>query len=164
MILKDKKRSLMNINYRLGVMMLICRGNKFLIARKVNTDEWQLPAGGRYDGETVLATARRELLEELNINIDSALSVDVSFVTSQYIWRNEWKLKRGYDGQRRHIVIVTMPDSVEAVADGQELKEVRWVNIGELLNTLTHKDMQETIREMIKLGEIKDNPFSKVGS
>jgi len=143
------------MNYRLGVMIIVRKSNKVLVARKVNTDEWQLPAGGRDSGETVLTTARRELLEELNIDLSLALNVDVSFVVSQYEWSTEWKIKRGYDGQRRHIVIVTLPDSVEAVADGLELKEIKWVTIKELFNTLTHKDMCDTIREMIELGELK---------
>ena len=140
----------MNKLWRLGVILVVIRDNNILLVRKTNSKEWQLPAGGKEDGESVLTTAGRELMEETGINIFKALSVDISFIIREFEWNEEWKLKRGTDGQRQHIVIIKVPSNTVAVVDGFELDALQWVSLEESMKILTHKDMQDTLRNVLE--------------
>jgi 8-oxo-dGTP pyrophosphatase MutT (NUDIX family) len=140
----------MNKLWRLGVILVVIRDNHILLVRKSNSKEWQLPAGGREDKESVLTTAGRELMEETGINIFKALSVDISFIIREFEWNDEWKQRRGTDGQRQHIVIIRVPNDTIAVVDGFELDALQWVTIEESMKILTHKDMQDTLQEVLK--------------
>lgn len=59
----------MNIKLRVGV--LIKKGDKILLVKhkKDNETYWVLPGGKVEKGETLKETARREIKEELNLNI-----------------------------------------------------------------------------------------------
>ena len=140
-------------NWRLGVILIVARGNMVLIAKKPSANEWQLPAGGREIQETVLETAKREAQEELGLIVDPS-QMKVSFIVREYEWSEEWKAKRGTDGQRQHIVMIALRDDQEITVNSQELAHVRFVPKRELLDELTHQDIKETLREMQKLGEI----------
>lgn len=143
-----------DLKYRQGVIILLKKDNSFLLARKTGSAEWNFPAGGQEQGESVTDTFYRELAEELGLQKDNVHSLRISRVTHKYEWNEKFKQKTGYDGQEQHIVIAEFTGNIE-LSGQDELEEVRFVKCSELLRTLTHKDLQETVKKMVAQGELK---------
>jgi len=63
--------------YRVGVFAVIETGGKILLARRSDIGWWNLPGGGMEARETVDQALRREVREEVGIEIDIAYLVGV---------------------------------------------------------------------------------------
>jgi len=142
------------MNYRQGVIIILKKGDSFLLARKKGSAEWYFPAGGQDQGESVTDTFYREIAEELGLQKERVSFLRISRVTHKYEWNEKFKQKTGYDGQEQHIVIAEFTGNIE-LSGHDELEEVRLVKGAELLRTLAHKDLQETVKKMIAHGELE---------
>lgn len=63
-----------------GVGVVVWRREQFLLIRRgkaPNQGQWSLPGGGQHLGETVVAAAQREILEETGLQVDVTGLVDV---------------------------------------------------------------------------------------
>lgn len=141
------------MKYRQGVIIVLKKGDLFLLIRKKGSSEWYFPAGGQDNGETITQTFYREIAEELRLKPDDVSSVRVSDVTHKYEWGEKFKAKTGYDGQEQHIVIAELNGSVDLSAQ-DELEESKFVKSCELLQALAHEDLRVTVRKMVAQGEL----------
>ena len=61
--------------------VLVFEGNKILAVKgRIGPNLWQLPGGGIKYGESAIDAARRELKEELNLDIASLIELNDSFI------------------------------------------------------------------------------------
>ncbi len=141
------------MRYRQGVIIILKKGELFLLARKKGSEEWYFPAGGQEQKESVTETFYREIAEELGLQKECVSSLRISSVMNRYEWGEAFRQKTGYDGQEQHIVIAELIGNIN-LSGQNELEEVRFVKGSDLLRTLAHKDLQETIRKMIAQGEL----------
>ncbi len=124
---------------------------------KVNSNKyenyWQFPRGGIEKGETPAKGAQRELFEEVGIGGDSVEVLKTSERTVSYEWNNALRPLFGnvyhHRGQEQHITYFRYhgPDD-SPKPDGRELVAYKWIDIGELSNTL-HPEQSDII-EIIK--------------
>ncbi len=142
------------MKYRQGVIIILKNGESFLLARKKGSAAWYFPAGGQEQGESILDTFYREIAEELGLQKEQVSSVRISCVTHKYEWDDKFKQKTGYDGQEQHIVIAECAGTID-LSRQDELEEVRFVKGSELLRTLAHKDLHDTVKKMIAQGELE---------
>jgi 8-oxo-dGTP pyrophosphatase MutT (NUDIX family) len=141
--------------WRLGVMMIIRRNDTYLLARKTGKQEWQFCAGGRDNSEDIFETLYREFEEELCTTFSKAVKrFTFSWVRREFEFPPKWKKFRGVFGQRQYIAIIDLKPNITLKPDNWEIEEIKYVKSTDLLKTLTHKDMKETLKEMKKLGEI----------
>jgi 8-oxo-dGTP diphosphatase len=107
------------------VHLLFFRGDQVLLLRRFNTGyadgQYSVPAGHLDGGETVIAAARREGLEETGVRIEAE---DVAF--SSVVHRK--------DGDERvdFFVHVRNWQGEPANTEPEKCDELRWVNINEL--------------------------------
>ena len=107
------------------VHLLFFRGDQVLLLRRFNTGyadgQYSVPAGHLDGGETVIAAARREGLEETGVRIEAE---EVAF--SSVVHRK--------DGDERvdFFVHVRNWQGEPANTEPEKCDELRWVNINEL--------------------------------
>jgi 8-oxo-dGTP diphosphatase len=113
---------------RVGVGVLGIRGDHVLLIRRAGghgADTWAAPGGHLDPGEALDVGARRELAEELGLEVDH---VDLLGITSDV----------HPDG--RHYVTVTfvaaVADDVELRPDAREVAEARWFDLRDLPSPL----------------------------
>ena len=120
--------------------------NKILLIKRSDDGNWCIPGGVMDVGESIQETAKREVFEETNINIE------------------EMKLLNVYSGSQQHhiypnddevyfvnIVFFSSTFSGHFKADGIESAEIRFYNIDELPENIspTNKPFIEDFKKFI---------------
>jgi 8-oxo-dGTP diphosphatase len=82
-----------------GVAVLLERGGKVLLGRRVDDGLWGFPAGKLHWGEDPLACARRELLEECGLELEEAQFL--TFTNDIYLGEGKHYVTFIYSGQAR---------------------------------------------------------------
>jgi len=143
-----------NMTYRQAIIIILKKGDLFLFARRPGLSEWNFPTGGQEQGETITDTFYREIAEELGLKRDGVSSLRISCVIHRYDWEEKHKVRTGHDGQEQHIVIAELIGNIDLSAQ-DELEEVKFVKGSELLRTIAHEDLRQTVRKMVAQGELE---------
>lgn len=105
---------------------------------------WGFPKGHPNPGETPLETAKRELFEETQLNVDQVLSDKM--LQESYSFR--------IDGKTIHKTVsyfIASVTSTHTVIDSKEAREGKWVDINEAPMHLTFKEAQRICRESCQI-------------
>jgi 8-oxo-dGTP pyrophosphatase MutT (NUDIX family) len=100
----------------LGVRCLVVRGGDVLLVRHTYAPWWYLPGGGVRRGESFVAAARREVLEETGLRVDGLRPLGV------YLNRREGKIDH---------VVVFLADAPESAPqpDQAEVRDARFFRL-----------------------------------
>lgn len=122
----------------------------FLIVHKSSRQilDWGLPAGGRKNNESTLATFTREMSEELNLKEGDykLLSVEPKIIHS-YLWGKDMKSLTGFDGQMQELVCARL--EIDKMTLGEELDGYCWVKFNDAENAPMPADLKQLIIEKI---------------
>ncbi|HUQ81841.1 MAG TPA: nucleoside triphosphatase NudI [Gemmatimonadaceae bacterium] len=138
----------MTARRRLIVVPIIRRGDgRLLLCRKPNDrgvfpGQWGLPGGGVEDGETIEDALRREVREELQLELDS--------IHPAYFKGEE--REKLYPGGRRETMYMVFLISVCTVGDGDpvlndEFDAFAWVAVDELASYDINETTRATLRQ-----------------
>ena len=110
-----------------GVGAVIIEDGKILLVKRANEpnkNKWSIPGGLVKVGETLHEALKREILEEIGVEIENG---EVACVTEEIFVDEEEKIKY-------HYVIVDFFAKIKAgeVKAGSDAKEVRWMNLDKL--------------------------------
>jgi 8-oxo-dGTP pyrophosphatase MutT (NUDIX family) len=119
-----------------GVQLIVTSGTELLLVKHTygHRGEWALPGGGRGKGESALACAHRELVEELAVT-GAMREVDVT------------ELFHDYHDDTVTVFVVTRISGAPKV-DQIEIADAQWFDISDLpknLTTLTRHVLQRTL-------------------
>jgi ADP-ribose pyrophosphatase YjhB (NUDIX family) len=123
--------------FRIGVFAVIESAGKVLLARRRDIGWWNLPGGGMEDGETVDEALRREVREEVGLNIAIDYLVGV------------------YSKPQKSEVVLTFwchPDGSEQATTSDEVSETGWFTANELPEPFLPKHRQRLL-DALRQGE-----------
>lgn len=102
--------------------------DQFLLVRPhgYREGEWTLAGGGVEQGETMLQAMRREIAEELGVQLEEAM--EPLSVSNQFIYNEDYKAKRqlDHDGQDATMFVVRLPGNTPLELQAEEIAEARW--------------------------------------
>lgn len=115
----------MRAMFPVTVHLLFFRGNQILLLRRFNTGyadgQYSIPAGHLDGGETVIAAAAREALEEIGVRIEAQ---DIQFSSVMH--------RRDGDERVDFFVTIRRWDGEPANAEPEKCDELLWVNRNDL--------------------------------
>lgn len=123
-------------NFRNAVKAFIVKNNEVLLIRRRSNDvhkpgQWDIP-GGRLDlGEDPIAGLKREVLEEVGINVEIEMPIDIHHFTRD-------------DGQKITMIIFWCKPLSTDIVLSEEHQEHKWVS---LENASEFPQWMTTIRE-----------------
>jgi len=135
---------------RIRVAVVIPRGNEILLVRHVKGDRqyWLVPGGGLDWGETIEDCAKREIMEETNLDIKL---IKLLFISES--------VSKEYE---RHLINLTFlgkilnPDEEIKVLDDERVKEARFVPVEDLNKIELHPPIAPFISRVFR-DEFKGN-------
>jgi 8-oxo-dGTP pyrophosphatase MutT (NUDIX family) len=106
-------------------------------------NHWSFPKGKANPGETPLESARRELKEEVGLEIERCFT-EIP-VTEQYHFR--------YQQQRIHKIVHYFPALVHGtlLLQEAEIRDAEWLSFNEALGRLSFKEARHVLRESVRL-------------
>lgn len=102
-------------------------GEILLGERRDRTGCWQFPQGGREEGESLIASAEREVEEELGLSPETYRIVSQKGPYRYLFPAN--KKKRGFEGQEQHYLLADLikPDAIIRLDEADEFQQIRWI-------------------------------------
>ncbi|MBA0127898.1 NUDIX domain-containing protein [Haloechinothrix sp. YIM 98757] len=124
---------------------------RILLVHKVDNDLWALPGGGHDVGESITATAVREVREETGVDVEITGLVGLYTDPNHVMAYDDGEVRQQFS-----ICFSARPTSATAQADGTETKEVRWVGTDRLDDLTIHPSMRMRIDHFL---EERAHPF-----
>jgi len=127
----------------------IKKDNKFLLTKRVKIDPedvdyapfvWHLPGGGIEKNEDAEISLKREIKEELNIEIDSCILVPKTFIDTRRDWQGVFTL-----------FLCKLKDYNQEIILNEESEEYGWFTIEEASKLKVLPHTIEMIKEADKI-------------
>ena len=128
----------MKLRKETSVGCIIFKDDKVLLIFQNNTNFWGFPKGHMEKGETELETAKREVKEEIGLDVD--INPKYRYVLHDVV-RNEI--------DKTTILYLAKPTSNEIVKQDSEIKEVKWLDFNDAIDLLTYEDSKELLKKAI---------------
>ena len=118
---------------------IIIKDNKILLVYEKRRNFWGLPKGHVEEGESEIETAKREVKEEVGLEV---LISNVKRYTLNYIIKGEI--------DKTSVFYFAKPISEDIKMQESEIENVRWCNFEEALELLTFEDWRKMLKEAIE--------------
>jgi bis(5'-nucleosidyl)-tetraphosphatase len=126
------------MNKEVSCGTIIIKDNKVLLIKSLK-DEYGFPKGHMENEETEIETAIRETKEETNINVKI---INNKRYVINYIVKNNI--------HKDVIYYLAKPiEPINLIAQKEEIKEIKWVNIDDVINMLPFKNLKEMYIKVI---------------
>ena len=132
--------------YRASVAGMILKGFKEILMvqnTSFSKDEWDFPKGGMNLEEEEEETLKREIEEELGLELKYSV-IRKSSCSIIYTWPKEKQIIEGMRGQAR-VSFWLNYESGEINSDTEEITNFKWVPINDLEKVLKQSNWPETI-------------------
>ena len=117
---------------------VIVENDKVLLILQQNDAYWGFPKGHVENGETEIQTAKREVKEEVGLDVE--IDENKRYVTN-YIVRNEI--------DKTSVFYTATTTGGELIKQDSEIKEVKWCTFEEALELLTFDNLKEVLRNVM---------------
>jgi bis(5'-nucleosidyl)-tetraphosphatase len=126
------------MNKEVSCGTIIIKDNKVLLIKSLK-DEYGFPKGHMENEETEIETAIRETKEETNINVKI---INNKRYVINYIVKN--------NVHKDVIYYLAKPiEPINLIAQKEEIKEIKWVNIDDVINMLPFENLKEMYIKVI---------------
>ncbi len=126
---------------------------EFLLVRPhgYREGEWTLAGGGVEDGETVHQGMRREIAEELGVELEEGL--ERLPVGNRFIYSAEHKAKKAldHDGQEAAMFVVRLRRNAPLALQAEEIAEARWFSEEEALAAFPVAKQRQVFEACLKV-------------
>ena len=118
---------------------VIIENNKVLLILQQNDAYWGFPKGHVENGETEIQTAKREVKEE--VGLDVKIDENKRYVTN-YLVRDEI--------DKTSVFYIATPIGGKIQKQDSEVKEVKWCTFEEALELITFDNLKEVLRKVME--------------
>ena len=118
---------------------VIIENNKVLLILQQNDVYWGFPKGHVENGETEIQTAKREVKEE--VGLDVKIDENKRYVTN-YLVRDEI--------DKTSVFYIATPIGGKIQKQDSEVKEVKWCTFEEALELITFDNLKEVLRKVME--------------
>ena len=101
-----------------------------------NAGHWGLPKGHVEEGETEIETAKREVKEETNIDVE---------VNSNYRYSMNYSPEKGIMKEVVFFLARSISDNLKEQIE--EVQEVKWFDFDDAISTITYDNSKELLRK-----------------
>lgn len=118
---------------------IIVNDDKVLLVFEANRNFWGFPKGHVNPGETEIETAKREVMEEvgLDVYIDESKRYEMHYT----IWD---------EIDKTTVLFLSTPKNLEIKRQEGEIEKIKWCNFDEALEVLTYDNWKEMYKEVLK--------------
>ena len=118
---------------------VIVQNDKVLLILQQNDAYWGFPKGHVENGETEIQTAKREVKEE--VGLDVKIDENKRYVTN-YLVRDEI--------DKTSVFYIATPIGGKIQKQDSEVKEVKWCTFEEALELITFDNLKEVLRKVME--------------
>ena len=118
---------------------IVINDGKVLLVRH-NKGHWDFPKGHVEPGETEEQTAKREVKEETNIDVE---------INTNFRYLNNYIIEEKQI-EKDVILFIAKPISLETKPQEIEVNVVEWVDINEALEKITHTNSKNILKKAIE--------------
>ena len=118
---------------------IILKNDKVLLVYEKNSQYWGFPKGHMENDETELETAKREVKEEvgLDVEIDENKRYEISYITDKGTYKTT-------------VLYIAKPKSDKIIMQESEIEKTQWCDIEQALNMLSFDNLKDLFRKVIK--------------
>lgn len=147
-----------SLPYRQGIQAYIFNDKDELLLVCNAGDEkfWKAPSGGMEKGEVPEETLKREMMEELGVNVEIIKKMPFK---NKYTWSEELIKKHNYNfkGQEQVLFAVKIRKGEKIKIDQSEIQDYKWVKFSEVNSVLKLKTQQEMAERIFHEVKIKES-------
>lgn len=129
----------MNLKKEKSCGCIIIKNKKVLLVYEKNRNFWGFPKGHMEEGENEIETARREVKEEVGLDVEIDINKRYSL---NYIIKDEI--------DKTTVLYLAVPKSEDLRMQESEIEDVKWCDFDEALNTLTFENSKEMFKKVIE--------------
>lgn len=129
------------------VGIIVNSENKILIGSSPRDGGYKFPQGGLDEGETYLEGIKREVFEEIGVELNDEDIVEEFEEKISYAWPKhlQWS---GFTGQEQVVFKIKFHERMEILAQDEEFDEFFWIDANELENYETEHRKEAYIRAL----------------
>lgn len=118
---------------------IIIKDNRVLLVYEKNAQYWGFPKGHMEGNENELETAKREVKEEvgLDVDIDKTKRYEINYITD-----------KGID--KTMVLYIATPKSNKIVKQESEIEKVKWYVFNKALDMLIFDNLRDILKDVIK--------------
>ena len=155
----NNRSNLENLPYRNGVgVVLLNKDNKVFVAKRIDNPKnfWQMPQGGKDEGEDNRHAALRELFEETsikNVSIIKEIDGTISYNLPKNLLGIIWKGKYKGQIQKWYIMKFNGNDSeINLKTKNPEFLEWKWIDIDKITDNVVSfkKEVYKKLKNEVK--------------
>ena len=118
-----------------GVKAIILCDNEVLLVKNISEDSWHLPGGGVKKDEAKLEAVKREVREELKIDLDFyAKKLEENKLVKSNLLLGTYTSNKEGKQDTIHVYVYKLASKVKFELHDNELSDARWFNIDTLID------------------------------
>ena len=135
---------------RQAISVVVFSEDEFLMVAGKDWPEgaWCFPQGGVEPGETHYQAVLRELQEELGT--DKFIVLSKSKTEHSYLFPEEMKKKKGFDGQYQTIWFARFTGEKQGIRAASELKKHAWFPRNAIIANMMYPEQKETFERVLR--------------
>lgn len=130
---------------RVALYGLLKKDGSLLMVQDAKSQKWELPGGGKDEGENQFDCLKREFFEETGLEINSK----IKFLTSFESYFFDITSKQPWKTLRKFYIVTTSSDQTPFTENHKEIKLVRFAHHSQINTLAMSKEIRRVVSEFL---------------